>query len=324
MQKLSSTCCFVLFFLHFSRPCFLSQDHQVTCLLIYVICASAAVAVVSAGWCCSVRRHFSESVSAVCCLFVQSLLPVPNTDDLPPRLRDLWATSCFSGQYWPVLFSLRALSNCSLAVLDAQAFQDLAQEYDKVGAFRRNQHLHLHHIQIKHIPPHAIWLLTQRCVRSAAHFCLHKQPGTLSSICSPAHIVHPPGLSCELHSLRLYCIACCCLLPLSLMPQTQEKLERSAKHHAAVLNALPQLEQLWSAAAAFDPMKDRPRSLVHSPSRTPHHLADGNADGGVNGDGTGRSEGGVFGFWKGSKQRMNSHRERLKSLGRKARLPTSL
>ncbi|KAF8064640.1 FPS1 [Scenedesmus sp. PABB004] len=67
-----------------------------------------------------------------------ALLAVPALDDLPPRLRALWRRSGFSGAYWPTLFTVRALSNCSLLVLDAAAFAELLREYEGAAATLRD------------------------------------------------------------------------------------------------------------------------------------------------------------------------------------------
>jgi hypothetical protein len=65
---------------------------------------------------------------------LQALLPVPPLQQLPPHLAQLWSsTNSFSMRFWPTLFSVRALSNCSLVVLDADKFGELLKEYDWVG-----------------------------------------------------------------------------------------------------------------------------------------------------------------------------------------------
>ncbi|KAI8472380.1 MAG: cyclic nucleotide-binding-like protein [Monoraphidium minutum] len=59
-----------------------------------------------------------------------ALLPVPPRDALPPHLGALWAaTPDFSARSWPCLFTVRALSACSLVVLDGGAFAELLEEY---------------------------------------------------------------------------------------------------------------------------------------------------------------------------------------------------
>jgi hypothetical protein len=60
----------------------------------------------------------------------KALLPVPPPGELPPRLAALWAaTPGFSPRAWPSLFTVRALSGCTLLVLDGAAFADLLEEY---------------------------------------------------------------------------------------------------------------------------------------------------------------------------------------------------
>lgn len=64
----------------------------------------------------------------------QALLPVPYVGELPPRLAALWSTSkSFSSRWWPTLFSVRALSNCSLVALEGNDFAALLEEYEWVS-----------------------------------------------------------------------------------------------------------------------------------------------------------------------------------------------
>jgi CRP-like cAMP-binding protein len=68
--------------------------------------------------------------------FLQALLPVPPFEQLPPHLQQLWgSTNSFSMRFWPTLCSVRALSNCSLVVLDADKFAELLKEYDWVSSY---------------------------------------------------------------------------------------------------------------------------------------------------------------------------------------------
>jgi CRP-like cAMP-binding protein len=65
---------------------------------------------------------------------------VPPVEQLPAHLAQLWgSTNSFSMRFWPTLFSVRALSNCSLVVLDADKFGELLKEYDWVS-----WHCHCH------------------------------------------------------------------------------------------------------------------------------------------------------------------------------------
>eukprot|EP00775_Hariotina_reticulata_P005141 gene5141-5381_t len=59
-----------------------------------------------------------------------ALLPVPPSHQQPAQLSQLWSNSkTFSNCRWPTLFAVRALSNCTLLVLDADAFFALLREY---------------------------------------------------------------------------------------------------------------------------------------------------------------------------------------------------
>lgn len=94
-----------------------------------------------------------------------------------------------------------------------------------------------------------------------------------------------------------------------------------------MLNALPQLEQLWSAAAVFNPMRDRPRSFAHPAAAASKSKHDNNTAAAATSAGDDVDKGGawrrdVWGLMKGSKQGIEG--DGLKGLGRKARLPTSL
>lgn len=63
---------------------------------------------------------------------LQALLPVPAQQDLPPRLAALWSRS-FSSACWMTLFEVRALSHCTLMVLDREAARQVVQEYGWVS-----------------------------------------------------------------------------------------------------------------------------------------------------------------------------------------------
>jgi hypothetical protein len=70
--------------------------------------------------------------------FLQALLPVPPFEQLPSHLQQLWgSTNSFSMRFWPTLCGVRALSNCSLVVLDANKFAELLEEYDWVSVAHR-------------------------------------------------------------------------------------------------------------------------------------------------------------------------------------------
>lgn len=59
-----------------------------------------------------------------------ALLPVPPNPQLPPRLRELWSgCRCFTSSSWPIMFAIKALSNCNLLVLQREAFLELLKEY---------------------------------------------------------------------------------------------------------------------------------------------------------------------------------------------------
>jgi hypothetical protein len=107
----------------------------------------------SSGWPTSSRHHsgcktpniFHQGQTAHAWVYVnlehaahcQALLPVPPSNEQPAQLSELWANSkTFSKCYWPTLFAVRALSNCTILVLDADAFFTLLREYSWVGASR--------------------------------------------------------------------------------------------------------------------------------------------------------------------------------------------
>jgi hypothetical protein len=57
------------------------------------------------------------------------------------------------------------------------------------------------------------------------------------------------------------------LLPLHM--QAQQRLQEIGRHYAEVLDALPLLEQLWKAAATFDPLRSPSAlMLISSDART--------------------------------------------------------
>lgn len=65
----------------------------------------------------------------------QALLPVPPSEQLPPRLRELWSgCRSFSARTWPTMFAVKALSNCNLMVLNRDSFMELLEEYTWVSA----------------------------------------------------------------------------------------------------------------------------------------------------------------------------------------------
>lgn len=77
-------------------------------------------------------------MSSHCCLNClspyQALLPVPPNPQLPPRLRELWSgCRCFTSSSWPIMFAIKALSNCNLLVLQREAFLELLKEYPWVS-----------------------------------------------------------------------------------------------------------------------------------------------------------------------------------------------
>jgi hypothetical protein len=95
-------------------------------------------------------------------LLRQSLLPVPPLEQLPAHLAQLWgATNSFSLRFWPTLCSVRALSNCSLVVLDADKFAELLTEYDWVRSHRCSLNLVLMYCVL-------VWCWTRTSLQSCS------------------------------------------------------------------------------------------------------------------------------------------------------------
>ncbi|WIA11542.1 hypothetical protein OEZ85_011652 [Tetradesmus obliquus] len=112
-----------------------------------------------------------------------ALLPVPPPGQLPPRLGRLWrSTNSFSARFWPTLFSVRALSNCSLVVLDADKFSELLEEYD--WAQQRLQEIGRHYAGTLDALP-----LLETLWKAAATFDPLKSPSALMLASSDARAV---------------------------------------------------------------------------------------------------------------------------------------